>query len=440
MKSEWFRHPPQKRDRIRSIDARHDIEEEVARYFARDKEDEAALEVVDIEQRRGVTELDEEEQRDLEAILALAHTQNLLPSPESAWANTEDAYERLRRSGGNALYPLVRYVREHNNENSPELRNFIGTALRELADESSIPLLLGLMHEEDLAEEASHALDIVIGEMAGNGSPWCDSVGDQLITFAAEARARGDSAGRLRALQALAYTRSTVATEYFASPNKEITPEEQAALSRVPPRRERRLLRGWERDDPYEDDYDYEQDHYDEYERYDRYERYRDESYDDYESRDEHASFRGIGLGVHHGAFRRIPLSLENHGMWLEQGALVGYLNFTPGGYMYYAARFRTEFLLAGYDDFKRYFEEVDRGDFPEVELLIGSTNREMARAALILGFRILNDGWQVAAKPEDVRARLQELEHKRLNGTPLIGRMRERVRSAPVRAIEVAA
>ncbi|GEM_PF-4132983 len=107
-------------------------------------------------------------------------------------------------------------------------------------------------------------------------------------------------------------------------------------------------------------------------------------------------------------------------------------IDFMPRGITSRTPTRRTEFLLAGYDDFKRLFESIDSGKFPPTHVFKGSTNQEMAGVALKLGFKIDSqdgDRYRVVGRLEDIRAALASLEGKATTtGAPLLQKMRERV------------
>jgi len=125
--------------------------------------------------------------------------------------------------------------------------------------------------------------------------------------------------------------------------------------------------------------------------------------------------FNGIGLQV------RILLGTKD--------ALI---DFQPRGARSHTPSARTEFLLTGYEDFKKVIELVDAGKLSPIETFSGETNQQMAEAARILGFTT-EEGrkgkYQVYADFETVRAHLTALEERQTSkGQKLLEQMRERV------------
>ncbi|MDP2594000.1 MAG: hypothetical protein Q8P36_01525 [bacterium] len=421
-----------RREKILTKDAQKDIEHELTSYFEDASEQSKLAQYLDANQQQELHALEREDQEDITAFLSLAREEDvpftvgtdIEPVPH------ETAEEQLARSGPNALFVIDRYLDQHHLK-TPEMMAFCTRRLIENPYGSEL-VLLQILRDKTLYEDAYEARGVISNacaaleaaltvELRHFPGEHLESIAHELIEIKSLVPTHHEEIERL-----LALTGSETAHAYFAH-TKNTLLDPSAARDLLGERHQHEL----------ENDYDTD---------YDR-DRYREDWYDDlHDDRDDYEDdhreyFSGTGLSVEIESHAEVREIFDEQGepMTSDRPLVHASINFTPDGHRSYTPERRTEFLFIGYADFKNLFERIDAGEVPHIDVFEGSTNREMAKASLILGFRIMpqdeegptgrGSSYRVIGLQEDIRRRLTELEaRKSKDTTPLLEKMKERI------------
>ncbi|MDO8408116.1 MAG: hypothetical protein Q7S95_02680 [bacterium] len=402
-----------RREKVLTKDAQKDIEHELTSYFEDASEQSKLAKYLDANQQQELHALEQEDQEDIVAFLSLAREEGVPftagTDVDSEFVSRETAMVRLAHSGPNALFVIDRYLNQHHLK-TPEMMAFCTRRFIENPYGAEL-VLLQILRDTRLYEDAYEAQGVISNactaleaaltvELRHFPGEHLESIAHELIEIKSLVPTHHEEIERL-----LALTGSETAHAYFAH-----TKNTLLELSVARALLDERHQQGREND--YDTDYDRD--------------RYRDDRYNDYDDdRDDYAEddrvhFSGTGLSVY----------IEPHAEPLVKASI----NFTPGGHASYSPERRTEFLLIGYTDFKNLFERIDAGEVPHIDVFEGFTNREMAKASLILGFRIapLEEGahtsYLVTGLQEDIRKRIAELEARKFkDAAPLLEKLKDR-------------
>lgn len=119
------------------------------------------------------------------------------------------------------------------------------------------------------------------------------------------------------------------------------------------------------------------------------------EEYVEPENNDEYYNtYEGTGLKVHNPYFiKKFYRGFDGFLVRTPENVGVASIDFLPFDRSTYSPDKRTQILLAGYDDFTEFFARMDEGSIRKIDFLTGNTNRQMAKIALMLGFRMIDQG-----------------------------------------------
>ncbi len=422
---------PFRREKILAEDARKDLEHELTSYFEDASEQSKLAQYLDANQQQELHALEQEDREDIAAFLSLAREEGVSLTTEVGFVSREAAEEQLARSGPNALFVIDRYLDAHHLK-TPEMMAF---CTRRLVENPYSEPIFQILRDTKLYEDAYEAQGVISNACAAlevaltrahqhSYEAYFESIAHELIEIKSSVPTHHEDIERL-----LALTGSETAHAYFAHTQNTLL-DLSVARDLLDERHQNDSEDSWDHHDGdrhregWFHDYDGDRDYY---------------GRDDYEE-DHGDYFKGAGLEVY------VDPRAEAKEIFNEQGEPVtsdrplvsASINFTPGGQAHYSPERRTEFLFIGYTDFKNLFERIDTGEVPHIDVFEGFTNREMAKASLILGFRITPMGeedisgrlsaYRVVGLQEDVRRRISELEARKFkDGTPLFEKMRER-------------
>lgn len=434
---------PSKRDVIQRMDAKRDLDSEVVRYDEEREEEAIASMYLNTEQLRAYDSINASDQSDVDAFLIILREQGLISSDRVGRADAQTsagAWERYAQFSADSFYAINRYL-QRNDLDTPEVISYGLHHMLDVADERSIPLLLSMLREqkfyrddyesEHIVDTACRVLSALVMELRStNGLAWRMMVADE-CSWALRIHPMHIGLARI-----LAMTGTTESLAYFTrSGYAPLGQQEMLAFHagdfgdlRAPRRRSR------DRHDDESSAYDHDFD--------DRYnDRYDDDDWDYRgESSDDHLVnerdyFAGEGLSVNKGSWSESALrfAAEKGLVKKESDPTIGSIDFMPRGATSYSPENRTEFLLAGYQDFKDFFQRVASGEKNAIDIFEGWTNREMAKASLILGFHVEKleerSSYHVIGSATEIRARMIQLEQKQFNGkVGLFEKMKERV------------
>ncbi|MBP9757045.1 MAG: hypothetical protein KBD06_00435, partial [Candidatus Pacebacteria bacterium] len=438
-------------DAILRKDASRDLEHEIARH-----EKEAAEErdlysqYLSTEQMGDLGQIELAEEEDIDMYMFLLAQERLIertPDTHSGVLPVETARAHFT---ADSFYSICKHL-TRSGLDTPEVMQYTLNMMDGITDVSSVPLLLSVVdnaHYYDEQYEQRGVIERACRQLCGimrdvryeESIATRAMVADRMITAI---RTRGV---REELATVLATTGTVASVEYFTRRQyRPLGDRQMLALHRgdfssldLPEQRRQR--------DRYGYDESHEQDH-----GFDHYDRWDDESYEgDSENRRERSRennenlyrgeidpyrFSGKGLRVNAHMGSRTPRSLEEfaakHGVDISKGE-IGSMDFTPEGSTSYTPEKRTQYLLAGYEDLKQYFDRVDNGELRPLIAFEGFTNSRMAKAALIFGFHLAegnpHGGYRVVGFASEVRQRLDELSLKMFNGKDgLFEKMRRR-------------
>jgi hypothetical protein len=442
-------HVPSKRNAILENDSRKDLEREVQDYH-KDKElEKFAAAYFDDDQMRSFQEIAAANSLEIGSFLVLLEQDGLLPERLRSSApaiSIAEAREQSERFGVDALYSIYGFVVEHDLATPRVLAKYIDE-IEHIADRSTVPFVLMLLernevfgsdfNQEHVVLRAGNLLMAIMNQQGRTRN----SLGMRMDIADSLVRVLARHPGEQTLEPVLAMTGTTASLQYFQRTNYTPGREFVMTLHRGDFRGMPELpTKSRERDS---DSRDWDAEPYDPDDwRFDRFDddRSDDDEYDDEDDGPvrrerfpgERSLFLGDGLTVEVSKYK--PSTYRQHAIEMglpdiHENAMIGRIDFTPEGHTSYSPERRTEFLLTGYKDFKAYFQAADEGLRDNADYFIGTTNREMAQAALILGFHLGDQeyGYTVYAKAEDIRTRLAELGRKQFRGGSFIEKMAAR-------------